>query len=201
MGRLHRFLKVAIVILFLVNLIAGGLILYNRFFPGKRTLTDSDSTPYHGPVDPVKLYKNLKVEPAIHPKILLQMKKYIKSPESSMFILSQQNTKILEIIDTGVEVQHVVDKRYEGVHNFPYALRLENKALPQGYIWHYYTENLLKKIKVYIVENGQTRQAGLKDLKKNDQVVISERWDPSIYPEDFEKYEDQVVDLSIYIYR
>lgn len=187
---------VFIVFLFIVS----GELLYLFLF-NKNLNINADKTPYHGPVDPVT-YKNLKIKPAIHPNMIDQMKRYIVSPDSSLYMLSQTNTKVLDIIDGEVEVEHVIDKKYLGTNKFPFAMKLENKVLPEGYIWHYYTEEILKRLRVHIVKNGETKPGSIKDIKENDRVVISERWDPSVDPmQNLENLNAQVVDLDIYIYR
>ena len=123
------------------------------------------------------------MEAAVHPTMLEIIKRYVKSPESSLYILAEQsNIRVLEVERKSACVE---DRRngivFPGEICFPFAMKLENKSTPNGYIWVFLTENQIKKVKVYKRNNNTLSQARLSDIKVNDRISTVEKWDPSIH--------------------
>lgn len=149
----------------------------------------------------------LKFVPAIHPTVLKQLAKFMKPSEGSgsLYIFQEQTSKVLEIEPKGACVE---DRRngvlFEGTICFPFAMKLEAKAIPEGYTWTYLTGSNIKKTMVYIKNKGGQKAVTLKDIQPNDIITTVEKWDPSV-PFDINKLVEyinkQMVELTIYINR
>lgn len=152
-------------------------------------------------------YKAMKeMEPAIHPKMIERLKGYVKSSESRLYILSEQTAKVLDIAKDGASVEDRREgKVYPGKIYFPYAIKLANQAMPDGFIWMYFHDGVIKRTNVWTkTQDGKQQKAELKDIKIGDTITTIEKWDPSVEPNMNrlqETLEKQVVDYNIYIKR
>jgi hypothetical protein len=153
-------------------------------------------------------YKKLATtaEPAINPKMFERLKNYVKSPESRLSILSEQTTTVLEVATEGANVEDRRDgKLYPGKIYFPYAVKLANKVMPEGYIWFFFHEPVMKKTSVFIrSKGGSLTKAGFKDIRVGDIISTVEKWDPSVEPDMNNLQETlakQVIEYTIYIER
>lgn len=193
-----KLLKVVFVILIIITLTEVGYYIYLQLKTkyDKAIFTPSISTN-------TEAYKDFKTEQAIHPTVLEQLKRYIKSPESRMYILSEETAKVLEIAKDGACVEDWRDgKLYPGKICFPFALKLENKTLPEGYIWNYFTERQMTKLNVYIKDGDQLEKSAFNQIRNNDLITAIEKWDPSVEI-DLSNLKDtldkQMIEMSLYI--
>lgn len=170
--------------------------------------TKKNDLPFHKTTsNTTKAYKEFyaKAERAIHPKTLLKLADFYKSPNGSFYILQESTAKVLGLEPKGACVE---DRRegvvLEGSICFPFAMKLENKGFPEGYTWVYLTETNIKRTNVYIKDKGGQKVAQLKDIQPNDIITTIEKWDPSV-PWDvvklIEYLDKQMVELSIFINR
>jgi len=143
--------------------------------------------------------------PAIHPKMLERLKQYIHSPDSALYILSEQTTQVLEVAKDGANVEDRRDgKVYPGKIYFPLAFKLKNTAMTEGFIWFFYNDATIKKTNVFIKKGGALKKAKITDIKVGDSITTIEKWDPSVEP-DMNKLQEtlvkQLVESVIYINR
>ena len=206
---LNKLLIAIFVVLLIIIVESAVFLVVMNNFSQKASQEKKNNLPFHPSTKTSsKAYKNLKFEPAIHPTMLKQLSKFMKSPNNDLgglYILQEQTTKVIEIEAKGACVE---DRRngvlFEGTICFPFAMKLENKTLPEGYTWTYFTETNIKVTKVYIKSRSVKRPAQLKDIKPGDTITTIEKWDPSI-PWDvvklIEYLNKQMVELTIYINR
>ncbi len=204
----NKILSIIFILLFLL-LIGEVVYLMNiKNSPKVVNQVKKNDLPFHPSTQTSsEAYKKLKVEPAIHPETLKMLARFMKSSssEGSLYILQEQTTKVLGIEARGACVE---DRRngvlYPGQICFPFAMKLEDKILPEGYVWTYLTESNIKKTTVYIKNKEGQKAATLKDIQPNDLITTVEKWDPSIAFDinKLKEYlDEQIVELTIYINR
>jgi hypothetical protein len=196
----------------LITIAVEVLFLYSvkNKAPSNNLRTTKTGQPLHKTTSvSISEYKEMATStiPAFHPSIIKDLEKYVKFPDDNnakLLIYQENKTKVLAIEPKGACVE---DRRngvlYPGEICFPFAMKIEDKKLPHGYTWIYFTETNLKNTNVYIKKNGREIKTNLQSIKPNDIVKTVEKWDPSI-PFDISKLKDyldkQMVEFNIYIY-
>lgn len=204
--------KVLLVFLIILLIIILGELFYILVITDKKPLkSESFKTktgqPMHETTDTsLPEYKKIveTSERAIHPTVLDKLGKILKYPnDGGLYILQESTAKVLAVEPKGACVE---DRRngvlYPGEICFPFAIKLEDKFLPEGYVWIYFTETNIKNTKVYIKTKNGNVPTSLQKIQPNDVVFRVEKWDPSI-PFDISKLKEyidkQMIEHNIYI--
>ena len=127
------------------------------------------------PASPTPSFK-----PAINPDALATLAKMRYASDSSLYITTSVQTKILEVAK---------NKQFRG-KTFPYAFKVQMKTIDSNgqavtaNDWNFYPADMVNKIKVKIVTNKQESAATLDDIKVGDNVTLKETYDPYYSPTD-----------------
>ena len=143
------------------------------------------------------------ITPAFHPTVLDTLKRMFKSENASVYIFQESKHKVLDVEPKGACVE---DRRngvlYPGEICFPFAIKVEDKILPQGYHWLYFTEKNIAKTKVFIKTKNNNILSSLYQIQPGDIILKIEKWDPSI-PFDINHLKDyldkQLIEQYVYI--
>lgn len=143
------------------------------------------------------------ITPAIHPTVLDQLRRMIKSEDASVYILQESKEKVVGVEPKGACVE---DRRngvvYPGEICFPFAIKVEDKVLPEGYHWIYFTEKNIKQTKVFIKTKKGNVLSSLQQIQPGDIILRIEKWDPSV-PFDINQLKEyldkQLIEQNIYI--
>ena len=143
------------------------------------------------------------ITPAIHPSVLNKLEAMIKSENGRIYILQELKKTVIAVEPKGACVE---DRRngvvYPGEICFPFAIKVEDKVLPEGYHWIYFTEKNIKQIKVFIKTKNGNFPSSLQQIQPGDIILIIDKWDPSI-PFDINQLKEyldkQLIEQNIYI--
>ncbi|MCL5797481.1 MAG: hypothetical protein M1366_01645 [Patescibacteria group bacterium] len=137
------------------------------------------------------------VTPAINPTLQAQINSWANTPynpNNKVYVTTDvKNSKVLDVAYNGISINgnHIPD--FTPPH--PFALKLTDSSMQEGY-WSYFRENdLSSKIQVFINSQNQKKLGTIKDIKIGDTIELLQVEDPHVAAQ------KAVVIMVINIYR
>ena len=175
-----KILQLSLVLLLIVTVVELGYFLKLTYFEKTKVPVIQDTPNVY--VSPTIGFPP-GTTPAIHPEVVDVLKRGVYDANIQMSIKADTHSSIVEIAANGKKLRDM---------NFPFALKLTSSTI--GSRWFFFSDELLKQIKVYSRAKGKDTLISIKDLSVGDKIFMSEIYDPFFAPGN----PDQLINFEIY---